>query len=333
MVERLQRYVLVDHKARWKNDLISMAIATFWYLLSLASGIEGARAFRVSMGMLAAATVIFTLLYVFRPPRTTAPIFGMEIPKRILLAQLALACLVLVLVRFCTPVAEVAIVDTRLRKALEGEPTKGKIEEAAKIVTQARAHDLNASPILVSRLGAEVLRSTTKPGLEETALGAASLFASYRSNLSPTPKVQYQQASIGPGPVSIRIACMGPSAPTFRVEVKGISDIETALPETPHFSGFGGYARVEFPGCSRTVIESVGQQQMPLTGVRARNITFSEAAFYYDGGPLKLESVQFIRCTFTVPTTYAGNQNIERLLAAVMTGQPVSLENFTFGGK
>jgi hypothetical protein len=183
------------------------------------------------MGMLAAATVIFTLLYVFRPPKTTAPIFGMEIPKRVLLAQLALACLVLVLVRFGTPVAEAAIVDTRLRKALEGEPTKGEIEEAAKIVTQARAHDLNASPILVSRLGAEILSGTTKPGLEETALGAASLFASYRSNLSPTP-LQYQQASIGPGPVSLRIACMDPSAPTFRVEVKGLSETETASPDS-----------------------------------------------------------------------------------------------------
>jgi hypothetical protein len=127
---------------------------------------------------------------------------------------------------------------------------------------------------------------------------------------------------------------VGPSAPTLRVEVKGLAERETASPETPIFSGFGGFARVEFPGCSRTVIESVGgQSEMPLTGVYARNIIFSEGTFYYDGGPLKVESVQFIRCTFTIRATAAGNQNIERLLAAVMTGQPLTLENFTFAEK
>jgi hypothetical protein len=249
MIDRLQRYVLIDHRARWKNDLISVAIAAAWYLISLANGIEVARAFRTSMGILAAAIGLFTLLYVVWPQEMPLT-GGMGISKRVSVPQLALACLVLVLIRFGTPAAEAAIVDARLRKALQGEATKEKIEDAAKIVSQAREHDLNASPNLVSQLGTEVLGNITKPGFEETALTAASLFASYRSDLATGPKVQFQQASIG-GPVSIKIACQGATAPTFRVDVKGISQEETAPPETPLFSGFGGFARVEFPGCSR----------------------------------------------------------------------------------
>jgi predicted nucleotidyltransferase len=252
MVERLQRYVVVDHKARWKNDLISMAIATVWYLLSLASGVEAAHAFKVSMGILAAATVFFTLLYVVWP-QETPPTVGREISKRVLLPQLALACLVLVAVRFGTPAAEAAIVDARLRKALQGEPTKEKIEDAAKIVSQAREHNVNASPPLISQLGAEVLGSITKTGLEETALSAASLFASYRSNLSPPPQVQYQESSIAPGAVSDKNRIYGSigAVPLLAQSLKKIEGIEEAYL-------YGSFARNQQDGASNIDVLVIG---------------------------------------------------------------------------
>jgi hypothetical protein len=75
------------------------------------------------------------------------------------------------------------------------------------------------------------------------------------------------------------------------------------------------------------MIQPVNQQAaMPLSEVHARNITFADGAFYYDGGPLRLEGVQLFRSNFDIPLQYAGNQKVKEFLAAVMTGQAVTLD-------
>ena len=315
MIERLRYYVLVDHKARWRNDSICMLISIAWYLISKAAGVESGRAFNVSLGFLIVPVVISTLWYC-RRPQDLRSTFKIEFARRRLIAGLAASVVLLALVRIGSPALEAAIIDQRLRKLLEGEPTQDKIEQATQIVSEANDKKIQASPQLISQLGQKLLESSAKPHLREAALTAASAFANYRSSLSPLPQV-------------------GSGTPAVVGTIVFQCGNEPLVGESPSVRGVpwvkGGPEKF---ACSRAfvyVLEPLSTQgQLPLDGMFARNITFVGGTYFYDGGPLNLESVQFINGRIQFPAANSANQNVQRLIAAILTGQPITLDLYAF---
>jgi hypothetical protein len=330
MIERFRHYVLVDHKARWRNDTLCMAISIVWYLVSVGVGVPNASAFKVSVGFLITTVVISTFWRsITTREHDLTSALEIDFSKRALLPRLAMAAaFVLVSIGFGTPALEAAIIDKRLRRVLEGDPTPDKLGKAAQIATEAQENNLRASPELITRLGEKILDSSAKPQLRDSAVAAASAFASYRSNLSPVPQ---GQASIpAGGSVTIKISCLSPLSKPFTLAMKEMEEQDTTSPDTPIVSGIGGRYRLECQGCSRIMIQPTDRQAglllLPLRNMHARNAVFVDGTFPYDGGPLKLESVQFLRSNFQIPVVDAGSPNVQRFLAAVMTGQPVNLD-------
>jgi hypothetical protein len=311
MIERFRYYVLVDHKARWRNDSACMIISIAWYLISKAAGVESVRAFKVSLGFLIVPVVISTLWYCLKPQGVKS-LVEIDLPRRSLLTGLAASIVLLALLGFGTPALEAAIIDKRLRELLEGEPTQDKIEEATQIVSEANDKKLRASPQLISQLGQKLLESSSKPHLRDSALTAASAFASYRSSLSPLPPT-----SAAPSEIVGTIVFQCGAEP-----LAGESPIVSGVPWVK--GGPSGF------GCSRAfvhILEPLSTQgQLPLDGLYARSITFVGGTFLYDGGQLKLESVLFIDSRIQVPLTNTGNQNVQRLIGAMLTGQPINLD-------
>src|SRR6202162_1261708 len=127
MLERFRHYVLVDHRTRWRNDVISTAISVAWYLLSILAGVPNAEAVKVSIEFLVVTVAISTLWYSVVSQRSASPV-QIDISKRALLPKFAVAVIVLASVGVGTPALEAAIIDKRLRKILEGEPTQDTIE-------------------------------------------------------------------------------------------------------------------------------------------------------------------------------------------------------------
>ena len=314
MIERFRYYVLVDHTARWRNDSICMAASIAWFLISMAAGVESARAFKVSIGFLIVPVVVSTLWYCLKPHDFRSPL-EIDLPKRSLLAGLGASVVLMALVGIGTPALEAAIIDRRLRKLLDGEPTQDKIEEAAQIVSEANNKNLRASPQLISHLGQKLLNSSSNPHLRDSALTAASAFASYRSKLSPLPKTRAAESEIV-------------GAILFQCGSEVTGGEPPILIGVPWLDkGPSGFQ------CSRAFVQPLPpfntQAQLPLDGMFARNITFVDGTFFYDGGPLKLESVLFIDSRIQVPVTNAGNQNVRRLIGAILTGQPITLDLYT----
>jgi hypothetical protein len=226
MIERFRQYVLFDHKARWRNDMFCVILAVCFYLFSLNQGVEDASAVKAGMAFLVSALIGSTLWYVVKPQRLASRI-NIDLSRRALVPRLV-SFLVVLFFGLGTPSLEAAFVDRRLRKAIQGEPTRDKIEEAGQIVAEANEHNLHASPQLISQIGAEVLNSSTKPSLRESAWNAALQFASYRSALAPRPQVQ-PSTTVVPGSTSIKISCET-SLPEFTVSVKGLQEKEAAAP-------------------------------------------------------------------------------------------------------
>jgi hypothetical protein len=311
MIERFRYYVLMDHKARWRNDSMCLITSIAWYLISRAAGVESSHAFKVSLGFLIVPFTISTLWYCLKP-RDVSSLLEIDLPKRRLLARFAASIVVLVLVGIGTPELEAAIIDTRLRDLLKGEPTQDKIEEATHIVSEANEKKLRASPQLITQLGQKLLESSGKPHLRTAALTAASAFASYRSSLSPLPQARSTPSAV----VGLIVFhCNDGPAVAEPPTVTGVPWVK---------GGPGGFA------CSRGFIyipEPISTQGLlPLDGLYARKITFVGGTFFYDGGSLKLESVQFINGSIRVPTTMTENQNVRLFIGAILTGQLITLD-------
>jgi len=299
----------MDHRTRMRNDLLSVGISIAWYAVSIAANIPNADAIRASLYFLITGVVLSTGWYIVVPRRSES-LTHINISKRSFLPRLAAAAFaVTVGVLWKSPALEAAIIDHRLSKSLEGEPTEEKLLDAKRIVTDAHDSGLRASPDLVSRLGAKVVSSSSAPNLREAALSTALAFANYQSSLSSPP----EEKSLGPLQGNIQVGCIS--------ELTGKG--------SPILEGVPWFYHLDFRNCSRVSIRPLPPMNMlgdlPLDGLYARNIVFVDGTFSYDGGAITLESVQFISCRIQIMAARAGNQNVQRFLAAAVTGQPMSL--------
>jgi len=307
MIERFRHYVLFDHRARWRNDTISVAISVAFYWASIAAGVPNAYAVQVSLGLLIVVATLLTVWYSAVSKSSVLPA-DVNFSKRAFLPRIVMATLVLASLRIGTPTLEAAIIEKRLRKLLQGNPSQEQIQEAAKIVSDANDNNLHASPRLISELGQKVLKSSANPGAP--TLAAACVFASYRSSLSPRPPLGSQSVK-GPLYVALNVTCSG----------------QPKSGEPPYLYGVGWFAIPPgsnvFLACSRVLVRASNKQvPLLLDGIHAQSITFLDCTLSYNGGPLDLGSIQFINCTF-VTAASGDNQNVRQFIEAVMTGQSI----------
>ena len=322
MFQALRYYARVDHRTRFRNNMICVAVATVFYMLCYEEKYPEAFAVQTSLGVLIISFTMSVLLYTFqnRNRESSVPMkeldaATLQLLRRRLLRGMAWM-VVLVFAGVGTPLLEAAIVDRRLRKVLRGEPTEEKLEEAAQMAAEAREHNLKASPQLITQLGQKVLESASQPHLQRTAVEAANQFASYRSSLQALPlrvtTITTLNATLtepkGP-PISLAIGCAeGRSG--GKAQLHGIF-------------GFGGF---DLGNCSDVVVWPAKPVILHLDNVEGKNATFVNCTLTYNGGKLTLENVRFVNCIFQMSDAYARNQNVLQLLTAALTGQPIHLE-------
>jgi hypothetical protein len=317
MLEALRHYFTEDYKARFRHNMICVAIATTVYLLCNEEKYPEAFAMQTGIGALFICFVVSVLLYMFRHrddvyiastklkpnvPYSSSKQMGLQIDPHAALRRRLLVgvawVLPLVLIGEATPTVEGAIVNARLNKYLQGKPTREKLEETAQIVTDTAEHKLHASPALVVK--------------------AANHFASYQSSLVGLPLTFSQ---LTPGVTGTPTDPKGP--PIAYGTGCATPPIAGADADSGNIFGF---AVIRVENCADLVIWPTKPEVLRLDNLNSKNVTFVNMVLEYNGGRLKLENVRFINCTFQVSDAYTNNPNVLKLLAAALSGQRINLE-------
>jgi hypothetical protein len=314
------RYISVDNESRWKNDLSWIVISiVLTYLLHFGFDLSEKLALVGGATILVVGMTASTILSCMRYSREIEKPIPIEPIKQIepigrgfisQLVYLSIGAVVVLLLGVFLPSAEASIIEDRLKRTLSSGYTHENIQKAAKIVSNAQRDKLHANPALISRIGDQILKT-------DDAVGAAATFASYRSTLTQSPLVQ--------SPVLPAIVIV----PSLGLEM-AFSMIRTTSPNANDgvIYDIPGGRNLEFaPNVSRVIARVIHEPIYSLLdGSYLRNITMIDGDLGYRGGILKLESIEFINCHFVIFQTDKGNDNIRRLLEAVLKGGYITLD-------
>ncbi len=180
------------------------------------------------------------------------------------------------------------------------KPTSESIRQANQIITVARSIGAKLDPKIVYDYGVWLTSSSNNPKVSSVAWKSLTNTLSYRTFLNadyiPKPEdftpwpsnSKYQQS------VNTRVNEMAPpSVPLFEVFYAGgyvprgeSARLETLAKPQPEGSGIGTF-----------LIEG-GADFLVLDGMYMKNVIIRNARVIYEGGPVRLEHVYFVNCTF-----------------------------------
>jgi hypothetical protein len=197
----------------------------------------------------------------------------------------------------------------RLKKSAQLSPRdfKSSLGELSKTVTAATEAKIAVDPLLVSQIGKRVFDLAAKTPDQASYWQAALSFVDYRSALNPSP--------VPPAKAT----------PLLHATTHYTIFEEAGPPVTQAFV-YG-----DVPRDQAAVYEHIGQdlnknnprgdaflivqaKRVILDGMDIRNVVFENVHIVYGGGPLKMENIFFVNCTFELPQTRVGQELAETVL-------------------
>jgi hypothetical protein len=317
-VGRFERYVLLDHKARWRSDASCIGVGLAWCVFrSFYSSVPDAQLVK-ELGVILTAGVIYsTVSYCETSERKKPFPAGFAISRRSLLRQAYLSFAAIFVLS--VPPVGAALIDERLKQTLKAPLTPAKLDRAASLVTSAQKLSIRLNPWTVAQLGNQVLQvSTEQSHLSSNALNASAAFAGYATFAANRAPLRGEVIRMTGHGVEGDKIFIGPQ----------VKDDFALLIGSPAIYAPGEEVASIVPPVKRVIIRVRSQNGlMWFDEVHERHITYENARIGYFGGSIRLEDVQFINCTFVIIVAdETGKANATRFLAAVMTGKPVYLE-------
>lgn len=185
---------------------------------------------------------------------------------------------------------ENAILALRTTQAASNPTSKASIVEAKKALSEARKNSVHLPATVVEQSGTRFVDAASK---EPAAWDAALRFLDYRSFLNaasaPSPPSHrpaeweaYYEFRAGeplPGHPSMTITGLVPRDQAAITEPLGRSLLPPSTTVAPHF----------------LILENAS---VWIDGTRFKNVIFRDSRIRYDGGPVEMENVYFVNCTF-----------------------------------
>ncbi len=185
--------------------------------------------------------------------------------------------------------------------------------ETLKVVGQeAKQEGIRSDPTILSISAERLATAIKQPKIRDGAWQAVLALMDYRSFLNSDSVPQLPPPSQNGVPPSnlpiIRMVLFGVGQSHYPDPLCALSE-----PIDHPIQPLGG-------ACSRWVLFDQAQGSIPLDGGRFRNVIFKNVAISYKGGPVSLESVLFVNCTFDVSSDKG-----EKFGIAVLRASAVSL--------
>jgi hypothetical protein len=187
--------------------------------------------------------------------------------------------------------------------SIQTKPTKNTLEKAEQIIQFAQASNIKIEPVALAKYGAAVARFSEDPALGEIAWRSLKQAVDYRSYLNkdyvPLPKDLTEWPNReGKYHTSVVIVGEIPDSKSkvalsirFAGGIVGERDsarIELLAHPQPMGSEIGLY------------ILDGGSTMLGLDGMYLKNVIVRNAQLVYNGGPIRLENVAFVNCTFVL---------------------------------
>jgi hypothetical protein len=209
------------------------------------------------------------------------------------------------------PYAEAFVIDRKLRDTSNKPITPDSVRETAQFLSKIQNANIAAAPATVQTLGHRFLRAAKdKPEAWQAVLS----FANYKSFLNATLTFQYRD--IGqPGETlhtdySFRTP---PGVPAARLAIFG------AVPysEAAILHEIGAFDPNEEKGRGNDWIMAQ-DGGFVLDGLQMKKVICVNCLISYSGGPVEMQSVSFLGCTFSVKH----EPNGEKLISAILNPSP-----------
>ncbi len=190
-----------------------------------------------------------------------------------------------------------------LNKAFPGtgvKPTRGTLEKAQKVITLAQTLNLKLEPTALANYGKTIAGLSEDPSLGPMAWGSLKQAMDYRSFLNkdfvPSPK------DLTPFPPNHPYHPSGAFIPVH----PGRSEVAIRVYIAGGYVNDENSARIELLSDPNTTSSGVGlfviygvSSAISLDGEYLKNVIVRDSHIVYKGGPVRLENVTFVNCTFT----------------------------------
>jgi hypothetical protein len=318
-MSNLDSYLTIAHSRRRSVTLLSIALAAS---AGAATELLGASpSVALTMCVVAAAIVETVGALTYKEPQTSKRrIYHAQsgFTRRALWQGARAAIALLIISEIRVPRVAAAALERKLLHA-SSEPTLLESSRTAvQVLERAKAAGVELTPATLKKAGDSFLTATK---VQPAAMEAALALANYRSSLNS-----------GPVPLT-----------QLRPDDNWV-DWNMAIPAPP--PGQPGGAEIlrgsQVPVASAAVFESLGQKlnvgrtvgpafmnflfhsgaSASIDGARMKHIIFTSGVIYYHGGPIEMDDVYFVNCTFNIPLDSA---NGRKFVTAVLYGNPVFL--------
>jgi hypothetical protein len=203
-------------------------------------------------------------------------------------------------------------IDTVLNNALNRafppaasvKPTKSQIEAATQIIEIAKAQKANINEDAVREFGTKVASLTDEPQLTDVAWAGLNAAVEYRSHINdmfvPEPAKHTQKANEnGPYQFAVNVVGGWPGP-----ETEPVLEIFTAGQQRDGSVRLESLNKPQRLGSGFAYFVVRGRRGwLGLDGMYLRNVVVSNAVVVYSGGPVRLENVYFVNCTFKLAET------------------------------
>ena len=221
-------------------------------------------------------------------------------------------------------------IDDLLKQALERafpspkaskNEIRGSLRETNELLKLAKSQNIKLDPQLVSNYGRQVSSLSNDPAVSSLAWSTALAFLDYKSLLNSDSLHSVPGTFIAVPPGTI----------TFMIQAKwyGAANFEWSKESVPRDESFV-FQRIDNPanlpgGNTHPFLRVIGEKGSViwLDGFRVRNVVLENITVEYDGGPVEMDHVYFVNCTFKVKPM----SSTQRFANAVLSQVPVTFRS------
>jgi outer membrane murein-binding lipoprotein Lpp len=227
-------------------------------------------------------------------------------------------------------------IDQLLSKALDGafpsargaKPTRGALEKAEKIISLAKVIDVKIDRAVLAKYGTAVAQLSEDPSLGPIAWSSLKQAIDYQSFLNkdfvPTPNSLTPWPNTGQYQTSLSLL-PNPSFPNTHASLHVFYAGGYVKPEDSARMELLSKAQKASSKIGLLVVEG-GVDGIALDGMYMKNVMVRNAHVIYNGGPVRLENITFVNCTFdftkSKPTIDLGNTILQATSVNFSTVSP-----------
>ncbi|MBV9763132.1 MAG: hypothetical protein JO340_21395 [Acidobacteriaceae bacterium] len=294
--EKAHYFIFVDDRARWRVFGLAICSGALVGMLSeflLQTSLEQSN---ILSGLTALLTATIGFLAYSYPSKVRKPRLKLRLTPQVYRMGYALAVVILLAAVLGVPVLQSAVLNRTLQRIAGRSLNETTLIETKNVLDSAALGKAKANAVVLSRLQRMINRGLGTPGLHEAA---------WTTNLAV---MHYTSAAFSkPAPTGIPTPPNTPIANLFVIKTLGnvqpdILGSGRVVPpsEGAIYQNIGSVNLNLSSKYSATYIIVSSSTGVELDGEMLRHVWLKNTHVIYNGGPIQLEDVHFVNCTFEV---------------------------------